>query len=292
MDGELVRVLYHEFFHNRKLRTDRRCSYRDAIILWIYFLGVLHDRSTHWAHDRRNWPIWARRVKAPSYSQLMRRLQTPAIRAHIADLHDALLQRLPRAAEKAVDGKPLTVGAYTNDPEAACGYVGPGRFARGYKLHAIVNKHGVIETFSVTGLNVGESTVARKMVRQTDLRGAILRGDANYDRNPLYDAVARRGGRLLAPRSKPGGGIGHRPHHPDRLRAIIDFERSADRGRMQKRHRLRIEQSFGHLTNLPFGLAPLPNCVRRLVRVERWIAAKIILYHLYLIRKKTEAKAA
>jgi hypothetical protein len=56
MDGELVRELYHEFFHHRKLQTERRCSYQDAVILWIYFLGVLHDRSTHWAHDRRTSP--------------------------------------------------------------------------------------------------------------------------------------------------------------------------------------------------------------------------------------------
>jgi hypothetical protein len=134
--------------------------------------------------------------------------------------------------------------------------------------------------------------VAKKMVTRANLRGAILRGDANYDCNALYDDVAAAGGRLIAPRRKPDTGIGHRRHHPDRLRAIIDFERSADGGRAQKRHRLRIEQAFGHLTNLPFGLSPLPNCVRRLARVERWIAAKIILYHLYLIRKNAKANAA
>jgi hypothetical protein len=87
MDGELLRALYHELFHHRKFHTPSRCDYRDATILWIYFLGVLSDRSSFWAHEKRHWPLWARHLKRPSYSQLMRRLKTPAIQAHIQDLN-------------------------------------------------------------------------------------------------------------------------------------------------------------------------------------------------------------
>jgi hypothetical protein len=292
MDGELLRALYHELFHHRKFHTPSRCDYRDATILWIYFLGVLSDRSSFWAHEKRHWPLWARHLKRPSYSQLMRRLKTPAIQAHIQDLNQDLLRRLPTSTDKAVDGKPMVVSDYSKDPDAKVGRLTEKRFARGYKLHAIVNKHGVIETFSITGLNAGESTVARSLVKKTDLRGAILRADANYDSSPTYAAVAAAGGRLVAPRRKPNRGLGHRKHHPDRLRAIAEFEHAADGGINHKRHRLRIEQAFGHLTNLPFGLAPLPNWVRRQERVERWVAAKIVLYHLHLAQKQRTANAA
>jgi len=292
MDGELLRALYHELFHRRKFKTASRCNYQDAIILWIYFLGVFSDRSMRWAYDKRHWPLWARRLRCPSYSQLMRRLKTPAIQAHIHDLHRDLLSRLPTSTDKAVDGKPIVVSDYSKDPDAKVGRLSEKRFGRGYKLHAIANKHGIIEAFCVTGLNAGESTIARDLVKQVDLRNAVLRADANYDSSPTYAAVAAAGGRLVAPRRKPNRGLGHRKHHPHRLRAIAEFECAADRGITHKRHRLRIEQSFGHLTNLPFGLAPIPNWVRRQERVERWVAAKIILYHLHLTQKQPAANAA
>lgn len=292
MDGELLRKLYHELFHHSKLITARRCNYSDAIILWIHFLAVMHDRSHLWAHNKRNWPLWSRGLKRPSYSQLMRRLQTSDVRAHIGALNETFRRRLLHSGDKAVDGKPLVVGVYSKDPDAKRGRLSNEAWGRGYKLHAIVDKHGGIDAFAVTGLNAGESTVARTLIENLVLKGVTLRADANYDASPLYRAVAERGGRLVAPRRKPGRGLGHRSHHPHRLQAIAEFETAADKGVGHKRHRLRVEQIFGHLTNLPFGLAPLPNCVRRHARVERWVAAKIVLYHLYLAQETADANAA
>ena len=95
------------------------------------------------------------------------------------------------------------------------------------------------------------------------LNGVTLRADSNYDSNKLYRAVARRKGRLIASRKKPGTGLGHTKHHPDRLKAIGELERTDEALRAHRRHRIRVEQTLGHLTNLPFGLSPLPNCVRR-----------------------------
>ena len=41
---------------------------------------------------------------------------------------------------------------------------------------------------------------------------------------------------------------------------------------------------------MPFGLWALPNHVRRLARVTRWVAAKVALFHVYLaLRRRARA---
>ena len=292
MDGELLRALYHELFDSESLAARARFRYGDAIILWIHFIAVIHDRSHLWAHDKRNWPIWCRRLPRPSYSQLMRRTKSAAFQGQVNLMNTRCRDMLSRSAEKVVDGKALTVGVYSKDPDARFGRLSNEAWACGYKLHAIVDSCGAIDAFAVTGLNSGESAVARTLVSAVDLRNTILRGDANYDAGPLYACVASAGGRLVAPRRKPGTSLGHRPHHPHRLQAIAELETQSMGATRHKRHRIRVEQAFGHLTNLSYGLAPLPNWVRRQHRVERWITAKIVLYHLHLAFKKRAQLAA
>lgn len=282
MDGELLRAVYHELFHTGKARRPRRCEFADAVILFIYFLAVASDRSPRWAHDRRRWPLWARRLPRPSYSQLMRRLKTPSIKSYIVELNATLRARLPRTPNKVVDGKPLVVGPYSKDPDARWGRLASPAWAKGYKMHVLADSSGGIDAFAVTPLNVGEATVARALVRFLDLNGAIVRADANYDSNALYRSVARRNGRLVAPRRKPYRGLGGHPQHADRLQAIELLERTPGELGDHKRQRIRVEQLLAHLTNLPFGVAPLPNWVRRIRRVRTWIAVKICLYHLHL----------
>lgn len=292
MDGELLRHLYHELFHRNKVSLPKRCDFSDEIVLFIYFIAVIHNRSTLWASRKANWPLWARRLVCPSYSQIQRRLQTPSVQTRIERLHADLRHRLPRTREKVVDGKPLLVGGYSKDPDARWGKLPPHGWAKGYKLHAVVDACGAVEAFAVTSLPTGEAKVARSLLTPLDLHGVTVRGDAAYDSNPLYAVTAERGGRLLAPRRKPGRGLGNRCHHPDRLRAIRELEQGTDAQRIHRRHRNRIEQAFAHLTNLPFGLSPLPNCVRRLHRVQRWVHAKIVLYHLHLALRQRAIKAA
>jgi len=292
MDGELLRHLYHELFHRGNLTRPRRCDFCDEVVLFIYLLAVLRNRSPHWACDKRNWLLWARRLPCPSYSQLMRRLKTDSVHQGIYRLNTTLRSRLPRTAEKAVDGKPLVVGGYSKDPDARWGQVPPHGWACGYKLHAVVDSAGAIEVCTVTPLNGGESSVARQLVQGLDLRGALVRGDSNYDSNLLYAAIARRGGRLLAPRKRPGTALGHRPHHADRLRAVAELEHDPQGLPLHRRLRNRAEQAFAHLTNLPYGLSPLPNFVRRQERVSRWVQAKITLYHLHLALRQAAAHAA
>lgn len=291
MDGELFRELYHRLYSDPKLTRTRDCTFPDATILLIYYFAVLNNGSPKWASDKRNWPIWCRRLQFPSYSQLMKRLRWESTEVLIEQLNIEMRNRLPWTRDKTCDGKPLVVGGFSKDPDAKAGKI-PDGWGRGYKLHAIVDSLGAIDRFSVTSLDVGEATAMRQLVNQTQLSGSLVRGDANYDSNPLYDATALAGGRLVAPRRKPYTGLGHHPQHPHRLLAIAELEAGPDPRRQHRRHRSRVEQSFAHLTNLPFGLWALPNFVRRLRRVTPWITAKITLYHLHLARSSSSALAA
>jgi Transposase DDE domain len=297
MDGELLKRLYHRLFDDPKLQSTYGCVFGDAVILLIHFLAVLTNHSPRWSHDQRNWPRWCRRLKFPSYSQLMKRLKDPCIQQHIEQLDREFRGQLPSGPQKICDGKPLVVGGYSKDKQATRGKV-PDGWARGYKVHVLIDAvSGAFEALDVTGLDVGEPTTMRKIVQMLDLAGTTVRGDSNYDSNPLYETIAQRGGRLIAPRKKPGTGLGHgsadrSPHHPHRLLAIQELETDDTRLKEHKRERNGVEQRLAHLTNVPFGLWALPNHVRHLRRVRQWVRTKVMLYHLYLVHRRSMAEAA
>ena len=292
MEDELLRFLYHQLCNSASGRSCRRGKFSDGIIVLIYLLGVLRNRSPRWAADRRNWPLWLRRVlPCPSYSQLMRRLKSISVRQLIDQISAQCRQCVPCSQLKFCDGKPLVVGGFSKDPDARWGKV-PNSWAKGYKVHVLADSTGFIEAFEVTALDAGESTVAARLVREVNLDGVVIRADANYDSNRLYAAVSSRGGRLIAPRRKPGRGLGHHVQHSDRLRAIAELERDVGAMKTHRRMRVGVEQCLAHLTNLPFGLSPLPNFVRRLTRVNLWVSAKITLYHVHLNLSQLKALAA
>jgi len=292
MDDQLLLHLYHRLFDPGKFHDSYGCLYSDSVIALIHFLGVIRDRSMHWAHNKRNWPLWMRRLDRPSYSQLMRRLKTPSLKRLIARLCLEFRDELPRSNEKFCDGKPLTVGGFSKDPDAREGPLPGDGWGRGYKVHVLVDACGAVDLFTVTALDAGEPTVMKRLVALADLKQITLRADSNYDSNKLYAAVANGGGRLIAPRKKPGTGLGHHPHHPHRLLAIQQLETNEATLKAHKRHRIRVEQALGHMTNLPFGLSPLPNFVRRKDRVAMWVLSKLTLYLLYLKLRQQQALAA
>jgi len=279
MDDELLGWLYHRLLGNPSSNRTAECTYSDGLIVFIYLFAAMCNRSSRWACQKRHWPLWCRRLNFPSYSQLRRRLNRDSARRLLEQINQQCKDRLPRSGELVCDGKPLVVGGFSKDPDSDVGHV-PNGFARGYRFHAIVDGTGVIEAFAITSLRVGESTLMCDLVAQAPLAGKLLRGDANYDSNPLYGATALQGGRLIARRRKPLRGLGHGAHHPHRLQAIDELEKSPRGLAQHRRHRNRIEQSFAYFTNLPFGLWALPNFVRRLKRVRMWTMAKVTLYHL------------
>ena len=291
MDGELLRWLYHRLLGDPNTSRTRDCTYSDGLIALIYFFAALTHHSPRWACQKRNWPPWCRRRAFPSYSQLCRRLKNAQIERLIEQINSECKAHLPRGDELIVDGKPLVVGGFSKDPDATTGRV-PDGYARGYRLNVVGSSAGVYEAFEVTGLNGGEATVIRELISDVELEGRIVRGDANFDSNPLYRVIAEAGARLIAERRKPGRGLGHCPHHPHRLQAIKELEQTLHGLAQHRRRRIRIEQSFAHLTNLSFGLCGLPNFVRRLPRVRRWVLAKITLYHLHRMLLQEVACAA
>lgn len=278
MDDELLREVYHVLFSKRPVHTPD-CTFPDAVIVLIHLFAALRQLSAPAALEKGRWPLWLRRLKFPSHSQYNRRVKTPRVQTLLSELNTHFRDRLPRTPEKAIDGKPLIVSGFSKDPDTRRGKV-PAGWARGYKLHLIVDAGGAVEAWQVTSLLGGEPTVGLDLVGQVHLQAAILRGDSNYDSNVLYAAVAQRGGRLIAPRKKPGTGLSTRQHHPHRLRAIAELETRLKGRADHDLHRIRVEQTLGQLTCVSFGLWGLPPSVRRLHRVRRWVAAKIALYHV------------
>jgi hypothetical protein len=291
MDGKLLSQLYHRLFSDPSLRYTRNCKFSDALILFIWFFAVLGGVSPRHACIKKHWPICYRRLMFPSFSQLMRRLNEENISSHIDAINAEFKNQLPRTNQKIADGKPLLVGGYSKDPDAGEGHI-PDGWGTGYKLHVLADSSGIIEQFSLTPLSGGESTALRKMLDKVDLTNATVRADNNYDSNRTYAAVADRGGRFIAQRKKPGTGIGHHKQHPHRLAAIQQLEGTEDGLKSHKLARNRVEQILGHLTGLSFGLAHLPNFVRRHHRVKRWVASKITLYHLHLAITQSLTAAA
>ena len=297
MDGQLLLRIYHQLFDPGKLRCPPGCIFSDSLIVLIQLLGVLSGRSPRWACQKQHWPLWMRRMGAPSYSQFIRRLKSPSVLELIQEVNAQARAGLPQSKEKFCDGKPLSVGGFSKDPDTREGRLPGDGWGRGYKLHVIVDACGAVELFCISALNGGEPTHMALLVKQAASTGLFaevtLRGDSAYDSNPLYAAVSEAGGRLIATRKRPGTGLGHSTkHHPDRLRAIAELEASDEAGRAHRRLRILVEQVLGHMTNLPFGLTPLPNFVRRLRRVQLWVLSKITLYHLYLNLRAQQNLAA
>lgn len=282
MDGELFRRLYRAAGGVASKAVGRRCTFSDFEVLLTFVLAAVANEPVSWACRRSNWPLWCWRVKVPTPSTMSRRTRTRHFRLLLVRLNESLKAQLPGSSLKFIDGKALLVANHSKDPDARRGRVGGG-WGTGYKFHGAIDGCGRVDVHSVTALDAGESTEARlRLVPAADLRDALARADGNYDSNPLYAAVAEAGGRLQAPRRKPGTGLGHgTEQHPDRLRAIEELERTPGGAAEFRRLRLAVEQCLGLLARL--GLDAPPTWVRRIRRVRMWVMGRVIVYHAHLL---------
>ena len=206
---------------------------------------------------------------------MSRRMRDPRIQTLLVviEAHPALAGPSHDTPVKIIDAKPLPVGGFSKDPDARWGYAVRG-LLKGYKLFAIWAQGLLPLCWRVGAMNVSEQRMAEQMIPQLRGRGYLL-GDKVYDINKLYDAAQAVCHQLLAERKRPQAGLGCRVHSPARLQAIELLK--TPEGRRLYRRRTDIERRFGGLTNFGGGLAPLPNWVRRLSTVQRWVHAKLIV---------------
>lgn len=288
MDTEVWRVLMAavKSADRRVPRVERRPKFSDALIVKMYLWSVWHDRPLSWAADRTHYSRLFRPRKLPSYSQFTRRVKAERV-ANLLTAINEFLTRTQASVELAfLDGKPLPVSFCSRDPDARVGWSSKG-FANGYKLHACATRDGRIAAHCVRPMNEGEAKVARTKLPPA-AQATLVLADANYDSRQLYQTLGARGQQLLTP-------VGPTPVHPQPLRRMGPHRRFALwlRDRLGESYRTvldlrdEIERIFSALCCFGGGLAPLPPWVRRLPRVQRWVTAKIAIYHARLrVRKQ------
>jgi hypothetical protein len=292
MDRELWKLLYPAIRRAARVvgHIGRRPAYADALIVAMYIWCVWHDRSLSWACDRSHYGSLFRPRKLPSVSQFTRRVKSEAVRAILQRVHDDLAERGVMTDAGYIDGKPLPVSPVSKDRQATRGHV-PGGMAKGYKLHAFVNRRRRIVVWSVTGLNVAEQTVAAQLLAHLPPLSpeALVMMDSNYDSAPLHKRSEPLNACLIHP-LKGQGRVGVRGHHPVTLRqmgasrrALVHmWDRHPHLLRFVLKMRDQIERVLGVLVCTAGGLASLPPWVRTLARVRRWVGVKIILYNARL----------
>lgn len=273
-------------------RLPRSC-YSDYLILRLYFWAVLHDRPMSWAIEPTHYNCIFRPRQWPSVSQLNRRIASGRFTQMLKRVHELFRgDALAKMYTAYLDGKALLLSPVTTDQEATAGRI-PGGFAKGYKLHALVDQSLQIPVFCVLPLNCHEQTAAHALLDQLQqLPRTLLLADTNYDSDKLYTQVHDKGGRLLTP-------LRGRATHPTTLsqmgstrKQMIQFwnRRPAQMNRIYQKRKT-IERVFSRLACTPGLLGHLPTFIRGLKRVERWVRAKICLYHARLrITPETKTK--
>lgn len=285
MERELWKLIVAALKRLPRTRS-RNAVYTDSEVLAVLLWAVLHDRPISWACARRSWPPQAWRRRLPDQSTMSRRLRTDATRDQLALVLTHVQASLPHGRLLFTDGKAFSVSDFTSDPDAANGW-GTGHMARGYRLHVVIDDAGRVLGWDALPMNEAEMECTRHLVERMPLprKARTIVADAGYDSNRLHEAAARRGLRLIAPRRKPGTGLGNKPHHRSRLQSIaLTEQRGGWMWPMLRRHRWRVERFFAGLVSSGVGAAHLPPWVRRLHRVKLWLSAKLIINAARLAR--------
>jgi len=281
MSSREWRVLYRVIQRVASMmpRPKRRLSYNDGLIAALFFWAVAHDRPLCWACQRENTRAHFRPRRLPSVSQFCRRVASQRFQLLLQRIYAELAQSHSTGLSF-LDGRPLPVGACSKDTDAKAGRV-YGGFARGYRLHACVARTGQVIAWRLTGLNGAEARVAHELIDQVQPRGLVL-ADGNYDSAALYERVARHRGQLVV-QARRNAGKGHLRQSAARLRGLAIWRQKPD---VVRRLRAMVDRYFGQQSSFGGGLAPLPAWVRTLPRVQRWVTAKLTIYHVRLHLRK------
>lgn len=285
MDGKLWRRLYRLARVAEDGGRGFRQQYADWEILMWYWWAVLNDRPVAWLAWSTSAPPQLAGRRRPSAATISRRLRSGRLLALAARLERSLTRPAKEAWCKYLDGKLLAVGRGSKDRDA-----GFSRGVKGYRLHAIVDGNHGIYARIVLPNNVAEVSAAKRLVAQLT-SGGYLAADGEYDSSELHDLASQHGCQLVAPRSRPGTGLGHCRQSPHRKRSIQLLERDAwtdnGFGAALMAARKQIERFFGNLVSFAGGLAPLPPWVRTQRRVEQWVQAKLAINAVRIQLKNT-----
>jgi hypothetical protein len=274
MECELWDRLYALVWETAKECRRPRAQFSDAVIVLVFLWAALHDRPVTWACEVKNWIGTRQRpLQLPSDSTMSRRLETSSMHAFQSALAIRSRGTLDWELIELIDGKSLTVGGCSKDPDATWGRAAGG-MARGYKLHSIWSNHPFPDAWDVWPLNVNEVRVAQDLVPQLAGSGYIL-ADTQYDSSRLHDLCSSHHYQLVAPGKRTATGRGHAYQSPHRRHALEMLRRNF--GRKLFVIRRGIERLFGNFTSFGGGLAPLPAWVRRPHRVKRWVWAKLLI---------------
>lgn len=262
-------------------KRNSRQRYSDREIVLLLLWSALHDRPMNWACERAHWP-WRRRPRQlPHPSTLSRRSRSPAVAGLLESAHKELRTLLKGNSQQVlIDGMPLLVSDYSRDPDARDGRA-MRRFRRGYKLHAVVDDDGLVQAFDVASLNVQERKVASQLLPEVSTFARRALADGNYDSGRLHRLLQPTGLKLYTPLINHYAGPRSHPRRR-RLARIMNLPI----GERIAHAREQIERQFGVLGNLGFGLKGLPNWVRRLHRVHRWVSCKLLLFHAWKLLKR------
>lgn len=270
MERELWPRIYQELRASARGTAQKYVHFHPWVIGAVLLWAALHDRPVDWACNPRNWSTTRLRPpRLPSPATMSRRTKRTVFAVFLNRVAVRLKGTGPPAWELVVDGKPLPVGKCSKDRDARAGPHG-----RGYKLHTLWGDDPLPEQWEVTAAREYEGAVAERLFAGLSGKGYIL-ADGSYEASRLYDAADPTGYQLLARPVKQDTGRGHVYQSPHRAAALRLFADGLGWGLY--RWRSSIERKFGNAGSFGGGLAPLPNWVRRLDRVTRWVWCKLII---------------
>lgn len=261
-----------------------RCRYRDRDILRVVLWATLKDRPIVWACRPQNWPENSRPACLPDPSTVSRRWRRPELQQAADALHDRSVAQLgPAGRYAALDGRPLPVGGCSKDPDARSGR-SAGGLGKGYKMHAVVDRRNVILAYVVRPMNEAEPTVARVLLSKIPAAVKRVVADGAYDSVRLHQVAEATGRKLYTPLRQNRVG---RRQQPRRLQLLRLWQRAAGQRLMKSRDQ--IERTFGLTSTISFGFKGLPAWARRSHRVYRWMWAKNLIHHAWLLAKTNAA---
>ncbi len=284
MERELWPLLYQSLQQTAKEVRQKYVQLQPWVIVATLLWAALHDRPVRWACKPAHWSTTQLRpATIPSESTMSRRADAVSTGIFWRALEQCLRQYGQPSLVSFLDGKPLTVGGNSKDPDARWGRAAGG-MAKGYKLHAIWSSGVLPETWEVTPLNVSEKVVADRLIGQLHYGGYLL-ADGDFDASYLYDRAFAQGYQLLAPfRAGANPASGGHYQSPHRLQSIDEMQH--EYGPSVYKLRTRIERYFGNAVSFAGGLQPLPAWVRGVGRVRTWVWAKLLINAVRIVIHK------